>query len=85
MKKILHKNKAVYNANGNIAREKVMKKSQNESQPPARTSESRQSDMRELAAAMNNLANALRETNALAAQAKAEDPNWQKSRRSSPT
>ena len=55
-----------------------MKKSQNESQPPARTSESRQSDMRELAAAMNNLANALRETNALAAQAKAEDPNWQK-------
>lgn len=39
--------------------------------------ENKNSDLRELAAAMNRLADAINQTNALAAEARRQDPNWQ--------
>lgn len=41
-------------------------------------SEQKNSDIRELAAAMNRLADAINQTNALVAEARREDPNWGK-------
>ena len=39
---------------------------------------SKNSDLRELAAAMNRLADAINQTNAIIAEARREDPNWGK-------